>query len=40
MLIHANLCLHVDFLFVNFFAICLDEIQMNIIVLYVVRQNY
>jgi len=23
-------CLHVDFLFVNFFAVCLDEIKMNI----------
>jgi len=31
MLIHANPCLHVEFLFVNFFSVCLDEIKMNVI---------
>jgi len=31
MLIHINPCLQVHFLFVNFFAVCLDEIKMNII---------
>jgi len=29
MLIHANLCLQADFLFVNFIAVCLDEIKMK-----------
>jgi len=30
MLIHANPCLQVDFLFVNLCAVCLDEIKMKI----------